>query len=131
MTDIPQANAYRDSDESSLLPIPLVLGRSSTDKSRKTGRSFSDRRINAVERVPSSSRDLARLLGYEEREAKEMLYNANEQLRVQKQRADDAEKRLQDLTTRLKVVNDARLLALQESARANEELRCIHACYYP
>ena len=62
---------------------------------------------------------------YEEREAidsKRVLLNITEQLRAEKQRADEAERRLLDIAARLKTTNDARLDALQDAARAKAEL---------
>ncbi|KAF9528494.1 hypothetical protein CPB83DRAFT_854244 [Crepidotus variabilis] len=41
----------------------------------------------------------------------------------EKKRADEAERRLLEVTAHLKAVNDARLQAMQESARAQEELK--------
>jgi len=47
------------------------------------------------------------------------------QLEDERRRADDAERRVQEVTGHLKVVNDARLAALGDAARAKEELKLI------
>jgi hypothetical protein len=45
------------------------------------------------------------------------------QLEDERRRADDAERRVQEVTGHLKAVNDARLAALGDAARAKEELK--------
>lgn len=45
------------------------------------------------------------------------------QLLVEKRRADEAERRLSEVTAHLKTVNDARLRAMQDAAQAREDLR--------
>ncbi|KAI0065959.1 hypothetical protein BV25DRAFT_1821682 [Artomyces pyxidatus] len=52
-----------------------------------------------------------------------MLLTVTEQLREESRRADDNERRARDAISRFKVINDARVLAQQDAARANEELR--------
>ena len=59
----------------------------------------------------------------EPRTRREMLHDLADQYFAEKRRADDAERMLQDLTTHLKTINDARLQALYDAAKANEELR--------
>ena len=57
------------------------------------------------------------------RSRREMLRTLADQYYVEKRRADDAERMLQELMIRLKAINDARLQALQDAAKANEELK--------
>jgi hypothetical protein len=45
------------------------------------------------------------------------------QLQDEKRRADDAERKLAQVTTHLKTVNEARLIAMQDAAQAKEDLR--------
>jgi len=47
------------------------------------------------------------------------------QLEDERRRADDAERRVQEVTGHLKAVNDARLAALGDAARAKEELKLV------
>jgi hypothetical protein len=74
----------------------------------------------------ASSRNILRLLLHEDRESQDLqrlLHHATEQLKSERQRADDAEYRAKDVLSRMIKVNDARLLALQDASKANEELR--------
>ena len=47
------------------------------------------------------------------------------QLEDERRRADDSERRVQEVTGHLKAVNDARLAALGDAARAKEELKLV------
>ena len=49
----------------------------------------------------------------------------NFQLSEEKRRADNAELKLSEAMAHLKTINDARLLAMQDAARAKEELRFV------
>lgn len=63
-------------------------------------------------------------LVYEDiRELKKDLRNATLQLQAETLRATEAERQVQQVTAHLKRVNDARITAQQDAARANEELR--------
>jgi chromosome segregation ATPase len=52
-----------------------------------------------------------------------MLLSVTEQLKQESQRADDNERRAREAIQRFRAINDARVAAQQDSARANEELR--------
>ena len=54
---------------------------------------------------------------------REMLHTLADRYYAEKRRADDAERMLQDLIIRMKTINDARLQALHDAAKANEELK--------
>lgn len=88
--------------------------------------STENRPTRSRERATSAGRGTARSATiYEEREAKlkQLLYTATQQLQAEKQRADEAERRAREVATRLRSANDARLTALQDVARVNEELK--------
>lgn len=90
------------------------------------GRPRSSHRVKGKERTPTMGKDFARFLAYEEQENKELrqlLHNTSEQLRAERQRADDAERRAREIATRLKSINESHIVALQDAARANEELK--------
>ncbi|KAI5122580.1 hypothetical protein M0805_004797 [Coniferiporia weirii] len=73
-----------------------------------------------------SARDLIRLLLSEQRDSKEALTILNktaERLELETQRANDAERRLQEANDRWKLINQARLQAQSEASRTSEELR--------
>lgn len=57
------------------------------------------------------------------RELKKDLRNATSQLQAEALRAAEAERQVQQVTAHLKRVNDARIAAQQDAARANEELK--------
>lgn len=44
---------------------------------------------------------------------------------IAERRAEDAERKLQDFAAHFKAVNDARLVALRDAGRANEELKYV------
>ncbi|KAJ7128966.1 hypothetical protein C8R43DRAFT_687916 [Mycena crocata] len=76
-------------------------------------------------RSKDSTRDLATLLRLEHSEhleVKRELSQLTERLRLETLRADEAESRVIEVTERLKRVNEARLIAVGEAARANESL---------
>ncbi|KAJ6603158.1 hypothetical protein B0H10DRAFT_2079645 [Mycena sp. CBHHK59/15] len=73
----------------------------------------------------NSTRDLATLLLLEQRENREVqreLSRVTEQLRLETLRANEAQSRALEVTARLKSINEARLSAVREAARANESL---------
>jgi len=61
----------------------------------------------------------------EPRIRREMLHNLADEYHAEKRRADDAERMLHELTIHLKAINDARLQALYDAAKANEELKLV------
>jgi hypothetical protein len=59
----------------------------------------------------------------EPRSRREMVHTLADQYYAEKRRADDAERMIQELVIRLKAINEARLQALHDAAKANEELK--------
>ncbi|KAF8893908.1 hypothetical protein BD779DRAFT_1504084 [Infundibulicybe gibba] len=51
---------------------------------------------------------------------KQLLHEATEQLRAERHRADEAERRAREMAVRLRGVNDARILAVKEATQAKE-----------
>jgi hypothetical protein len=69
---------------------------------------------------------IASILRYDEQQSKDlrrMLLTVTEQLKQESQRADDNERRARDAIQRFRAINEARVAAQQDVARANEELR--------
>lgn len=69
---------------------------------------------------------IASILRYDEQQSKDlrrMLLTVTEQLKQESQRADDNERRARDAIQRFRAINEARVAAQQDAARANEELR--------
>lgn len=90
------------------IPILSNIASSSNSHSTRSGRS---------RRHPSSNDDR------EAREISQLLLKFTEQIQVEKRRADEAERKTREVTEHLRRVNDARLRALQEAQKANEELK--------
>lgn len=110
-----------DSEESSP-PLAIPPRQPQPEESRKK-RSEHGRSSKGRER---STRDLLRLLIHTERDLNDLrsaLSTVNEQLRTERQRADDAEGKVIEVLTRFKDVNLARLVAVQDATRVKEELR--------
>lgn len=108
--------------EDVLAPLPIPPRKPQPEESRKK-RSEPGHSSKGRER---STRDLLRLLIHTERDLNDLrsaLNTVNEQLRIERQRADDAEGKVIEVLTRLKDVNLARLVAVQDAARVKEELR--------
>lgn len=61
----------------------------------------------------------------EPRSRREILHTLADRYYAEKRRADDAERMLQELIIRLKTINEARLQALHDAAKANEELKWV------
>lgn len=114
-----------DSESPPLSPlISHATRREAVDRQRKARRSSSD--IQSKDLHVTSSRDLARLLVNGEREANElrkMVLTVTEQLKEESQRADENERRAREALFRFKSADEARVAALQDAARATEELR--------
>lgn len=69
---------------------------------------------------------IANILRYDEQQSKDlrrMLLTVTEQLKQESQRADDNERRAREAIQRFRAINEARVAAQQDAARANEELR--------
>ncbi|KAH8120121.1 hypothetical protein DFH11DRAFT_1721981 [Phellopilus nigrolimitatus] len=107
---------------------PLDTPLRGTLERRKTsshGRSSRRSRDHSSRGHSSSARDLIRLL-VNERDSKEamtILHKTAERLELETQRANDAERRLQDAEDRWKMINQSRMQAQSDVARINEELR--------
>ncbi|KAG6920052.1 hypothetical protein DXG01_010120 [Tephrocybe rancida] len=109
-------NDRRDSDPNlDLNSMNAPSRRASTSaQSSSTGRRYQD----------GSSRSSGRQSSFEEhsKALKQQLIVANKQLKGHELRAADSEQQLLALATQLKRVNDARIVAVQEAAKAKEEL---------
>lgn len=99
----------------------------SSSSSRKGQRTTSDQRkkdkTHSCDRT--CHRDLAKLLVYEERETRDLthlLRQLHDQLAKERDRADEAERRLAEVFDSIKVVNEARMVAVAQAAHAREEL---------
>lgn len=79
---------------------------------------------NSSDRSSSKSRVMSILL-YDEQtdDLRRMLLSVTEQLKQESQRADENERRAREAIQRFKAINEARLSAQQDAARAKEELR--------
>ena len=91
----------------------LALPKSSTDTS------------SILRRRSSSSRDRRSYDEYGPKELRKLLRSATAQLEAEAFRASEAERELQTLTVHLKRINDARLAALQDAMKAQEELKLV------
>lgn len=103
-------------------PSPLHSPPDSPTRSRRSGES---KRHRSSKHLGTSSKELAKLLVFEEKEAQELrstLHIVSERLKMETQRADEAESRVKDVVFRFKEANDARLLAQSEASRYREEL---------
>ena len=117
-------------------PHPLPTKSLRHTKSHKVHRSVSS------ETAPSSSpdrhstkrrsnnREWLRLLEFENREIKElqrMLVTVTEQLKSEKRRADECDRRALDAAHKYRTAENARILAEQNASRANE----VRLVYHP
>ncbi|KAH8092464.1 hypothetical protein BXZ70DRAFT_454918 [Cristinia sonorae] len=103
-------------------PSPLHSPPDSPARSRRSGE---PKRQRSSKHLSSASKELAKLLVFEEKECQELrstLQLMAERLKMETQRADEAESRVKDVVFRFKEANDARLAAQVESARYREEL---------
>jgi hypothetical protein len=96
---------------------------------RPTEKFKSDRRRGAKDRERDfagiSSKQLARLLLYQQRETRDLeriLSDVSRQVQHETARADDSERRAREAALRFRSIDDARRLAEQEVTRAKEEL---------
>jgi len=94
--------------------IPILSNIASSSNSHST-RSID--RTGRSRRHPSSNEDR------EAKEISQLLLKFTEQIQLEKRRADEAERKTREITEHLRSVNHARLLALQDAQRANEELK--------
>lgn len=101
----------------------VTRSKRSSDHQHRAHRSSKDRERTYM---GGTAKEIARLLMYEEREAKDlrkMIYALTEQLKSETQRADAAEMQATEAVLRLKSANTAKLAAEQDASRANEELQ--------
>jgi hypothetical protein len=104
------------STSSSPEPIYSHATRRDAGSHHRSHRSSSDR----------LSKRVASMLLYDERETtdlRRMLLSVTEELKQESQRADDNEHRAREAVQRFRAINEARVAAQQDAARANEELR--------
>jgi hypothetical protein len=81
---------------------------------------------HSSDRLSNKSRVMSMLLYDDERQSNElrrMLLSVTEQLKQESHRADENERRTREAIQRFKAINEARLAAQQDAARAKEELR--------
>ncbi|KAG5221844.1 hypothetical protein IMY05_C4235001700 [Salix suchowensis] len=104
-------------------PIEYLPQPESSDTSRNTS---SERKHSPLrKRNKKASAEFARLLtqgleGSEVRNLQRVLNTVNEQLRVEKARADEAEKKVFEVLVQLRRINDEKHAALREAATAKE-----------
>ncbi|KAJ7039181.1 hypothetical protein C8F04DRAFT_320682 [Mycena alexandri] len=82
----------------------------------------SSRRHSHRSKNRTSVRELAAVILLEQQEHHETVARLTEKLRRVTMRAEEAESKVEEVTARLKSVNEARLVAVREAARANESL---------
>ncbi|KAG1766901.1 hypothetical protein EV702DRAFT_783132 [Suillus placidus] len=126
LSDTPESNLASLSPRTALLSPPYE-NRELTRPRRVNG-APNDKFRHERERVhaTASARDLLRLLVNEEYEAKQtrkVLYTALDRLDAESRRAEEAEVQLAETLERTRSINEARVAAQQEAARAQEELR--------
>ncbi|KAF4563444.1 hypothetical protein EYR40_006824 [Pleurotus pulmonarius] len=108
-----------------LIPPPVEYLQESSDTSRNTS---SERKHSPLrKRNKKASEEFARLLtqgleGSEVRNLQRVLNTVNEQLRVEKVRADEAEKKVFEVLVQLRRINDEKNAALREAATAKENV---------
>lgn len=110
-------------------PIPLPPKSLRHTKSHKVHRSVSSETTPSSltdrhsSRRRSNSREWLRLLEFENREIKElqrMLLTVTEQLKSERRRADECDRRALDAAHKYRTAENARVLAEQNASRANE-----------
>lgn len=107
-------------------PIEYLPQPESSDTSRNTS---SERKHSPLrKRNKKASAEFARLLtqgleGSEVRNLQRVLNTVNEQLRVEKARADEAEKKVFEVLVQLRRINDEKNAALREAATAKENVK--------
>ncbi|TFK44469.1 hypothetical protein BDQ12DRAFT_661221 [Crucibulum laeve] len=97
-----------------------------SNETQNLSRSQSERRSSShISRDSERSlRELGKLRLHDEvKELKRMVHQLTMHLQAERRRADDAERRAKDTIAYLKSINDARLVALQDAARANAGLQ--------
>jgi hypothetical protein len=110
-------------DRSDSPPSPLHSSSRSQSTTKRSSRSSKEREKS---RIGATSRELVKLLVREEKEShdlRSMVHVLSERLSNEVHRADAAETNAREAVLRFKQTNDARLVALQESSRLNEELQ--------
>ena len=134
LTFSPQCIPTMDADSSSSstpppsLPKPPSRRRIASSENRHSSSeplTSPDRRSKrrSKDAIAGSIKDLARLLGYQEREVKElqrMLYTVTEQLKNEKQRADSADRKALEAAHRFRSADNARIISEQNATRTNE-----------
>ncbi|KAG2137083.1 hypothetical protein DEU56DRAFT_355139 [Suillus clintonianus] len=126
LSDTPESDLASLSPRTALLSPPYENAELS--RPRRVNGAPNDKFRHERERIhaTASARDLLRLLVNEEYEAKQtrkVLYTALDRLDAESRRAEEAEVQLADTLERTRSINEARVAAQQEAARAQEELR--------
>jgi hypothetical protein len=124
-----------DSSSSSTSPPPLpksptrkrIISSNNGDQQQQNQQrsSGSDRhsKRRSKDVIAGSIKDLARLLGYQEREVRELqglLYTVTEQLKNEKRRADESDRKALEAAHKFRNAENARIIAAQDATRANE-----------
>lgn len=120
--DLPHAQVSESAIEHRL---PLSSHFISNDSSQSIGDygSIVSRRKSRSSRDTGSSFHAEIERGFEKLQTQ--LQQEKRRAEMAEKHAQDAERRLHELTAHLKVINDARLVALREAGRANEELKLV------
>ncbi|KAF8555552.1 hypothetical protein OG21DRAFT_854631 [Imleria badia] len=127
---IPSENTS-ESDQASLSPRTALLSPppfDDIDERERIPRGPGVRFRRERERAHStaSSRDLLEMLvneEYESKQTRKILYTAFDRLEQETKRAEAAEVRIDETIQRARAINEARITALQQAARAQEELK--------
>ncbi|KAL0956225.1 hypothetical protein HGRIS_002381 [Hohenbuehelia grisea] len=107
------------------LPIP-PRGVLSPDLHAKSRRISPERKSRSRRERTSSSHEWIRILTQERRDVNDLhrdLLRLMEQLKTQTRRADEAERKACEIAVQLKTVNEAKIEAIYDASRANEELK--------
>lgn len=126
LSDTPESDLASLSPRTALLSPPYE--NAELTRPRRVNNSPNSKFRRERERIhaAASARDLLRLLVNEEYEAKQtrkVLYTALDRLEAESRRAEEAEVQLTETLERSRSINEARVIAQQEAARAQEELR--------
>ena len=119
-----------ESDQASLSPRTALLSPPpfEDDEERRIPRGPGVRFRRERERAHStaSPRDLLEMLvneEYESKQTRKILYTAFDRLEQETKRAEAAEARIEETIQRARAINEARITAMQQASRAQEELK--------
>lgn len=122
---LPPKSPRHTSHKTHKLRIPSTVHRSDRHSSSETTRSSTDRHSKRRSKDGShtTSRELIRLLEFENREVRElqrMLLTVTEQLKSERRRADECDRRALDFAHKYRNAENARVLSEQNVSRTNE-----------